>query len=115
MADEFVVNDAVFIKVDTAKLGEFIDKSDKMVEDFEKLKERFKSINETILKSWEGEGADEYKYETDHILEKIGDLKAVLDQINNSTVKDIRQQFCDADAKLAESNREMANDDGSEE
>ena len=111
MADTFVDNDAVFKKVDTTKIGEFIDKSPALVEEFENIKKDFNSINETLLGQWKGEGAKEYKQETDHILEKIGDLKAVIDEINNSTIKDIRKQFSDVDNDLGTFNREQAKDE----
>ena len=50
-------------------------------------------------------GAEAYKYETDHIFEKIGSIDDVLDVINNSAVKDIRDNYSKLDDELAEFNK----------
>lgn len=116
MADEFVVNDAVFKVVDITKLATFISTSEKLVQDFEDLKTEFNRINTTLVgqgdnSPWQGEGADEYKFETDNILEKIGDLKSTMEALNKDTISVIRQSFSDKDAELGEQNRKLANDE----
>ena len=62
-------------------------------------------INDTLLRKWKGEGADAYKKETDHILENIGGIKDVLDGINNSAIKSIRDEYSKLDEELGEFNR----------
>lgn len=111
MADDFVVNDSVVKSVDMVEFSKFLEDSPKLVEEFENIKKDFNKVNEDLLKVWVGEGADEYKYETDHILEKIGDLKAIIEAINITTINEIRQKFSDADAELAKFNREQASDE----
>ena len=111
MADEFVVNDAVFKVVDTTEISKLQTKAQQLVQDFEDLKTTFNTINETLLKSWQGEGADEYKYETDHILEKIGDMNSAVDALNTDGISNVRQSISDMDAELGEQIRKMANDE----
>lgn len=50
-------------------------------------------------------GANAYRKETDHILENIGGIKDILDSINNSAVKDIRENYSKLDEDLAEFNK----------
>jgi len=57
-------------------------------------------------------GADAYKYETDHILEKIGSIKDILDAINNSAVKDIKDNYMALDDELGEFNRNPTTEEG---
>ncbi len=110
MADEFVVDDSVFKSVDITKIAAFINKAPGLVDEFEKIKEDFNNVNSELLAIWVGEGADEYKQETDHILEKIGDLKTTIEAINSTTLADIRKQFSDADNELGKFNRQQASD-----
>lgn len=100
MADEFVVDNSVFISVDTTKIGAFIDQCPDLITEFEAIKTKFNDINTTLLTDWEGEGADEYKKESDHILEKIGDLGSVLNEITGGTIKDLRDAFSGFDDEM---------------
>ncbi|EXM40000.1 hypothetical protein RASY3_10050 [Ruminococcus albus SY3] len=111
MADEFVVNDAVFKVVDTTEISKLQTKAQQLVQDFEDLKTEFNRINGALLDTWEGEGADEYKYETDHILEKIGDMNSAVDALNTDGISNVRQSISDMDAELGEQIRKMANDE----
>lgn len=94
-----------FNSADIAAIARFMDQSPDVIRDFESIKTRFNSINEELLKVWEGDGADAYKYETDHILENIGGIKDVLDGINNSAIKSIRDEYSKLDEELGEFNR----------
>lgn len=94
-----------FRSADITAIARFMDQSPDVIKEFDELKKRFNSINETLLKSWEGDGADAYKYETDHILENIGGIKDVLDGINNSAIKSIRDEYSKLDEDLGEFNR----------
>ncbi|WP_295153718.1 hypothetical protein [uncultured Ruminococcus sp.] len=111
MADNFTVDDSVFIKVDTAKITAFLTKAPTLVEEFENIKKDFEKINSDILGEWQGEGADEYKYETDHILEKIGDLAATIKEITEGTLTSVRDEFVKQDTEIGNYNRKMANDE----
>ena len=116
MADDFVVNDNVFKVVDIVALASFIKKSGELADKFEELKKEFNRINGELVgkgddSPWKGEGADEYKYETDHILEKIGDLKSTIEALNRDTLANIKQSFSDKDDEIGEQNRKLANDE----
>ncbi|MDD7184299.1 MAG: hypothetical protein SPE43_04060 [Ruminococcus sp.] len=104
MADEFVVDDTKFRSVDLSKIGAFIDKSPDIIKEFEAIKDKFDSINKELLKEWNGEGADEYKFESESILSKIGSLKDVLDEITGGTVKDLRETYSKFDEDMGKFN-----------
>lgn len=104
MADEFVVDDTKFRSVDLSKIGAFIDKAPEMINEFEAIKNKFNSINRELLKEWNGEGADEYKFEAESILSKIGSLKDVLDEITGGTIKDLRETYSKFDEDMGRFN-----------
>ena len=89
----------------TTQLANFETASAEAIAEFDAIKKKFEEINSTLLKKWKGEGADAYKQETDHILENIGGIKDVLDSINNSAVKSIRDEYSKLDEQLAEFNK----------
>lgn len=94
-----------FVSADIQAIAKFMKDSEEVITEFDRIKNQFNAINKDLLKKWEGEGADAYKYETDHILENIGGIKDVLDGINNSAVKSIRDEYSKLDEELGEFNR----------
>ena len=94
-----------FVSADIEAIARFIDESPEVIKEFDSIKDKFNSINDTLLRKWKGEGADAYKKETDHILENIGGIKDVLDGINNSAIKSIRDEYSKLDEELGEFNR----------
>lgn len=94
-----------FVSADITAIAKFMEDSAEVIKEFDSIKSEFNTINETLLKKWKGEGADAYKYETDHILENIGGIKDVLDAINNSAVKSIREEYSKLDEELGEFNK----------
>lgn len=94
-----------FVSADITAIARFMDQSPEVIEEFGRIKTKFEDINKELLKKWKGEGADAYKYETDHILENIGGIKDVLDGINNSAIKSIRDEYSKLDEDLGEFNR----------
>lgn len=101
-----------FRSADTTKIAEFETKSAEVIREFAAIKEEFGKINGELLDAWKGEGADAYKYETDHILEKIGSVEDVLNAINESAVKDIRSTYSEVDKQLGEFNRNPSAGEG---
>lgn len=108
------MSSAKFVSADTSKIAEFEKKSKDVIKEFDDIKKEFSRINKDLLSGWKGEGADAYKYETDHILEKIGSIDDVLDAINNSAVKDIRANYSQLDEDLAEFNKKPYGDESEE-
>lgn len=96
---------AEFISADISKIAKFEKDSAEAIAEFDNIKETFCQINTTLLNKWQGEGADIYKDETDHIFENIGGIKDILDSINNSAVQDIKTNYLQLDSQLAEFNR----------
>lgn len=96
-----------FVSADTTKIAAFQKESAEACKEFSAIRKEFAAINKKILSVWKGIGADAYKYETDNILEKIGSIDDVLDEINNSAVKDIKEQYSKCDEELAECNRKQ--------
>ena len=94
-----------FVSVDISKISKFQSDSAEAIAEFSAIKSRFESINAVLLGKWEGKGADAYRQETDHILENIGGIKDVLDSINNSVIKDIKECYQQLDNDLGEFNR----------
>lgn len=94
-----------FVSADTTAIAKFMTDSAEVIKEFDSIKTEFNTINETLLKKWKGDGADAYKYETDHILENIGGIKDVLDGINNSAVKSIRDEYSKLDEELGAFNQ----------
>ena len=82
-----------FVSADIGKIAQFERKSQEAITEFNAIKAKFNDINSAVLNVWKGSGADAYKHETDHILEKIGGLKDVLDGINNGVVKDVKDNY----------------------
>ena len=94
-----------FVSADITAIAKFMDQSPDVIKEFGRIKTKFEDINKELLRHWKGEGADAYKYETDHILENIGGIKDVLDGINNSAIKSIRDEYSKLDEELGEFNR----------
>lgn len=103
-----------FVSADISKLSKFISDSQEVIKEFDNIKEKFNSINSTLLDKWKGEGAQAYKTQTDHILDNIGGIRDVLDSINNSAVKSIKEEYTKLDNQLEEFNRnpESSNSSG---
>lgn len=99
------MSSAKFNSADTSKIAQFEKGSKKVCAEFKAIKKEFQRINKDLLSGWKGVGAEAYKYETDHIFEKIGSIDDVLDVINNSAVKDIRDNYSKLDDELAEFNK----------
>lgn len=106
------MSDSAFKSADTTKIAEFERQSAEVISEFAAIKEEFGRINGTLLSAWKGSGANAYKYETDHILEKIGSVEDVLNAINESAVKDIRSTYSEADEQLGEFNRNPHSEEG---
>lgn len=96
---------ANFILADIQKIVQLATSSDEAVEEFDRIKDQFETINSTLLDKWEGDGADAYKYEVDHILENIGGIRDVLDTLNTGVFKDIRDAYDKLDAEMDVFNR----------
>ena len=94
-----------FISADISKIADFERKSADAIREYDAIKEKFNEINATLLGKWQGMGADAYNTESSHILENIGGIGDILDGINNSAVKDIREVYNDLDEQLGEFNR----------
>lgn len=97
--------DTGFVSADIDKIAQFEKKSQEAITEFDAIKTKFDEINATLLGKWKGEGADAYKAETEHILEKIGGIKDILDGINNGVVKDIKDNYLKLDEQLSEFNK----------
>lgn len=97
--------DSAFVSADIGKIAKFMSESEEVMKEFDDIKEKFNSINATLLSQWKGEGAEAYKKETDHILENIGGIKDILDSINNGAVKSIKDEYTKLDNELAEFNK----------
>lgn len=106
------MSDSAFKSADTTKIAEFERQSAEVISEFAAIKEAFGRINGTLLGAWKGSGANAYKFETDHILEKIGSVEDVLNAINESAVKDIRSTYSEADEQLGEFNRNPHSEEG---
>lgn len=96
---------AGFVSADIDKIALFESKSQEAITEFDAIKTKFNDINTTLLSKWTGAGAAAYKLETDHILEKIGGIKDVLDGINNGIVKDAKDSYTQLDNDLSDFNR----------
>lgn len=94
-----------FVSADIEKMEKFESESKEAIKEFNEIKAKFNEINEALLDKWEGTGADAYKKETDHILDNIGGIADILDSINNSVVKDIKDNYNKLDEELGEFNR----------
>lgn len=100
-----------FVSADISKISKFEKDSAEAIAEFNSIKEKFESVNSTLLSKWKGEGADAYRKETDHILENIGGIKDILDGINNSAVKDIKDNYLKLDSELGEFNKNPQTDE----
>lgn len=97
---------------DIEKLVQFEKDSQTAKIKFDEIKKKFKDINDALLSKWQGAGANQYKKEVDHILEKIGSLGEVLDAINNGAVKSAREAYLQLDADLAAFNENPTSEEG---
>ncbi len=100
-----------FIEADIGKLEAFVDQSDDVITEFGNIKTEFNNINSTLLSKWEGNGADEYKFETDHILENLQNIKDVLDGMNE-TLNNIISSYNELDSELGEFNKNPSEGEG---
>ena len=97
--------DNLFVSADIGKIEQFERDSAEVIREFNAIRTEFEDINSTLLRNWQGEGADAYKDETDHVLEKIGGLEDVLKAINESVFNDIKEIYTNLDNELGEFNR----------
>lgn len=97
--------DGGFVSADIEKLAQFERESAEAIREFNAIKTDFESINSTLLGSWKGKGADAYRNETDHILEKVGGVEDVLKAISEGVLRDIKENYMKLDAELGEFNR----------
>lgn len=110
MAESNVVNIRC---ADVGKLEKFESDSNDAIKEFNRIKTKFKDINDTLLTKWKGAGADQYKTEVDHILEKIGSVSEVLEAINES-VKSIKDTYNQIDEDLGKFNENPSSEEGSD-
>lgn len=103
---------AEYVSADIETVEKFAEKSKEMVAEFNAIKTAFEEINSALLKIWKGEGADAYKFETDHILENIGGIKDILDSINNGVLNDIKDNYNKVDQELGEFNQNPPSENG---
>lgn len=94
-----------FVSADISKIARFQEESENKAKEFDSIIETFKSINETLLNNWKGEGAEAYRYETDNILENIGGIRDVLKSINEGVIMQVKDIYLELDGELAEYNR----------
>ena len=94
-----------FVSADIEKLVQFEKDSADAIKEFNAIKSKFEKVNDTLLKNWDGEGAEAFQYETDHILEKIGSIEDVLKTLNEGVIKDIKDAYLKLDDELAEFNK----------
>lgn len=106
------MSDVSFISADTTKIAEFEEKSPEIISEFEAIKQEFQRINNDLLSTWKGAGANAYKYETDNILEKVGSVEDVLKAINESVVKDIRSTYSSFDEEMGAFNMNPSSEEG---
>lgn len=94
-----------FVRADIGKLEIFVSESAEAIREFAAIRDEYDRINRTLLSQWEGSGKNAYKEIADHITEKIGSIKDILDVINDKVLKDVIEQYHSVDKELAEYNR----------
>lgn len=109
------MGDVAFVSADITKIADFEKQSAEAIKEFAAIKAEFGNINRTLLSAWKGAGANAYKYETDHILEKIASVEDVLNAINEGAVKSIRTTYSELDDQLGEFNRNPDSGDGEQQ
>jgi len=94
-----------FVSADIDKISEFERRSSLAITEFNKIKSEFETTNSDLINNWKGDGAEKYKFKTDHILENVGSLGDVLTSINEGVIKDIKDAYLKLDEELGEFNR----------
>lgn len=94
-----------FIKADIGKLESFVSESEEAIREFASIRNEFDRINRTLLNNWQGSGKESYQRVANHIAEKVGGIKEILDTINDKALKDIIDKYHSVDAELGEYNR----------
>lgn len=94
-----------FVRADIGKFESFITESEEAITEFSNIRNEFDRINSTLLANWEGSGKSAYKQVADHITEKVGGIKDILDTINDTVVKDVVKHYKSVDSELGEYNR----------
>jgi uncharacterized protein YukE len=97
---------------DIEKLEQFENDSKDAIEEFDRIKRRFKEINDTLLSKWQGAGADQYRKEVNSILENIGSVAEVLNSINNDVIKGVKDAYNQLDSDLAAFNENPTTEEG---
>ncbi|MDR0514263.1 MAG: hypothetical protein LBG81_03765 [Coriobacteriaceae bacterium] len=104
-----------YISADIGKIAKFESDSETAIAEFNAIKLKFEGVNSGLLGKWKGKGANMYKRETDHILENIGSIEDVLNNLNNGIVKDIKEAYLSLDEALDEFNRNPQAEEGATE
>lgn len=94
-----------FVRADISKLEKFMEDSEYVITEFSNIREKFIEINNELLAKWDGLGSAAYRLEVEHITEKIGSIKDILDTINNVVVSDLVTQYNSVDKELGDYNR----------
>ena len=106
-----IMAESKFVRADIGKLESFVSESAEAIREFGAIRNEFDRINKTLLSQWEGSGKNAYKEISDHITEKIGSIKDILDVINDKVIKDVIEQYHSIDKELAEYNRHAGDPD----
>ena len=99
------MSDYEFKRADIGKLESFVSESEEAIREFAAIRDEFDRINRTLLSNWQGSGKEAYKNVADHITEKVGGIKEILDTINDKALKDIIEKYHSMAAELGEYNR----------
>ena len=100
-----------FVRADIGKLESFVSQSEEAIREFAEIRNEYDRINRTLLSQWEGSGKAAYKEIADHITEKIGNIKDILDIINNNVINDVINEYNKLDKDLGEYNRHAGDEE----
>ena len=94
-----------YVLLDTKVFDQFIAEKDELIARYTEIENKYKTIVETLLQDWVGEGASAFEDDAKKVKSNIAGIYDIL-KVMCDTLTDCRQVFGECDTKLGEINKD---------
>lgn len=98
------MEDNGYVCLDTRAFDQVLAKKDDLIKSYESINREYDRIVKTLLKNWQGRGADAFKKDAQTVKTNITGIYDIL-KIMCDTLTDCRAVFAECDKGLGEYNR----------
>jgi len=93
-----------FVYLDTSAIDKAIDMKDDILNGYRKIGEEYNRIVDTLLKNWNGKGAEAFDRGAKSVRDNINGIDDVLKTMIDTLI-DMKEVYAEIDGKLGEYNR----------